>query len=116
MTHDRLRTEFYRIIRDKAVQREFFDRRDKEFAQFATGGFRKEATIFAEAMYEASRASGVDFNFTQGEPIEIRWLIKQLGEPPADEWELNYMSVLIHYAIEAVKAKERRVKIKNGGF
>jgi hypothetical protein len=35
MTPDRLRTEFYRIIRDKSVQREFFDRQDKEFVEFA---------------------------------------------------------------------------------
>jgi len=110
MTPDRLRTEYYRIIRDNALQHEFFGRRDKEFAQFATEEFRKEATIFAAAMYEASRAHGVDFNFTQGEPIEIRWLTKQLGEPPADEWKLNYMSMLLHNAIELTKAKLTKAK------
>lgn len=103
ITPEWLRTEFYRIIRDASMQHEFFDRRDKEFAEFATEGFRKEATVFAEAMHEASRANGVDFDFTQGEGIEIRWLNKQMGEPPTDKMKLDYMSRLIHNAIETAK-------------
>jgi hypothetical protein len=111
MTADQLRTEFYRIVRDKAVRQEYFDRQDAKFAEFASEGFREAATEFAKGMQEAL---GKDFDkFDVGEPVELSQLYKNSRQPvpdwvrpaPGSRQIANFESMLEHNAIEAAKGR-----------
>lgn len=108
-TADHLRTEFYRIIRDRRVQREYFDRREKEFIEFASEGMRKEATMFAEAVVPIV---GEDFDVTDEPLKEVEQAMKRWGLQPAPHSRrgIAFQVLLLHKALEDVKAKYRQHK------